>query len=428
VNTTSAPINEIDSAEPPEYPMARAAGCPFDPPPALRELRDRTAVTRVRNWDGSTPWLITRYEHQRVLLGDPRLSSDTTRPGFPFDTPIIAHTSTQNVSYESPGDELREAEPTAFINMDDPEHARQRRMVSAAFTVKRVRAMRPAVQKIVDDLIDAVLSGPKPVDLVRTFALPVPSLVICELLGVPYSDHEFFQSRSDVLPLRTTTQEQAAQAMAELGEYLDRLIDEKRTDPADDVLSTLAEQVTAGELTRRQAAHMAIMLLFGGHETTANMIALGTLALLRHPDQLARVRDNSDDPKVIASAVEELLRYLNIPQLGRRRVALEDIEVAGVTIRAGEGVVLATDIGNRDPAVFDGPDRLDVDRNPRKQIAFGFGGHVCLGQPLARLELEVAYSTLYRRIPTLRLAADIEHIPFKDDAFVYGVYELPVTW
>ncbi|MFF1630749.1 cytochrome P450, partial [Streptomyces sp. NPDC058272] len=163
------------------------------------------------------------------------------------------------------------------------------------------------------------------------------------------------------------------------------------------------------------------------HETTANMIALGTLALLQHPDQLAQLRE-SDDPKLIASAVEELLRYLTIVHSGRRRVALEDIEIGGQTIRAGDGVILANDIGDRDPGAFPDPDRLEVDRNPRHHVAFGFGVHQCLGQPLARVELQVVYGTLYRRIPNLRPAIDLDAIPFKHDGAVYGVYELPVTW
>jgi cytochrome P450 len=189
----------------------------------------------------------------------------------------------------------------------------------------------------------------------------------------------------------------------------------------------VAGRVRAGELTRREAAHIGVLLLVAGHETTANMIALGTLALLQHPDQLARLRDG-DDPGLVASAVEELLRYLNITHGGRRRVAVEDIEIAGHTIGAGEGIVFPTEVGNRDPAAFPDGDRLDVTRDARHHVAFGFGVHQCLGQPLARMELQVVYGTLYRRIPTLALATDIEWVPFKHDGFVYGVYELPVTW
>jgi cytochrome P450 len=412
MSTISAPGTDAPSAEVPDYPMPRAAGCPFDPPPALYTLQAQAPISRVRLWDGSTPWLVTRYEDLRTLLADPRISSDSTHPHYP---------------HQGPGQKERRTQSRAFIAMDDPEHARLRRMATAAFSIKHVEALRPAIQKIVDGLIDAVLAGPKPVDLVQAFALPVPSLVICELLGVPYADHHLFQSNSKILLKRDTTREQARAATQRLIDYLDRLIGDKLAHPADDLLSTLAERVGAGELSRRRAADMGLLLLVAGHETTANMIALGTLALLQHPDQLAGVRE-SDDPKVIASAVEELLRYLSITHSGRRRVALEDIETGGVTIRAGDGVIVANDIGNRDPTAFPDPERLDIARNPRHHVAFGFGVHQCLGQPLARVELQVVYSTLYRRIPTLRLAVDLDEIPFKHDGLVYGVYELPITW
>lgn len=194
-----------------------------------------------------------------------------------------------------------------------------------------------------------------------------------------------------------------------------------------DLLSQLGTRITAGELTRREAATMGVLLLLGGHETTANMITLGTLLLLEHPGQLAVIRD-TDDPKVISSAVEELLRYLTIVHLGRRRTALEDIEVAGQTIRAGEGIILLNELANRDPEVFADPDVIDLSRNPRQHLAFGAGPHHCAGQPLARMELQVVYPTLFRRIPTLRAAIDIDEVPFKYDAVIYGVHELPVTW
>jgi cytochrome P450 len=388
--------------------MARAAGCPFDPPPALRALQDNGPLAKVRLWDGSTPWLVTRYADQRTLLADRRVSADITRPGYPSPAPIGGGS-------------------IGFILMDDPEHARLRRMVTAPFAIKRVEAMRPAVQKIVDDLIDDLLAGPKPVDLVQAFALPVPSLVICGLLGVRYDDHEFFQDNSKLLINRDAAPEQRYGAHTRLTEYLDDLVGSKLADPGDDLLSRLTERVAAGELSRRDAAQMGVLLLLAGHETTANMIALGTLALLRHPDQLAILRD-TDDPRLVAGAVEELLRYLNITHNGRRRVAIEDIEIAGQVIRAGDGMIMANDIANRDPAAFSDPDRLDLERDARHHVAFGFGVHQCLGQPLARMELQVVYSTLYRRIPTLRAASALEEIPFKHDGSVYGVYELPVTW
>lgn len=396
----------------PEYPMPRATGCPLDPPPALRKLQAETPVMRVRLSDGSTPWLVTRYDDQRALLADRRISADNTRPHYP---------------HQSPGRKEISRQARTFIAMDDPEHAQLRRMVTAPFAVKRVEALRPAVQKIVDGLIDDMLAGPTPVDLVEAFALPVPSMVICELLGVPYADHDFFQANSRILVSRRSTQKQMVAALQRLIDYLDRLVGERLVDPGDDVLSELAQRVKAGELARRDAALVGRLLLTAGHETTANMIALGTLALLRHPGQLAELRE-TDDPKLIAEAVEELLRYLTIVHSGRRRVALEDIEIGGVTIAAGEGVIVPNDIGNRDPAAFADPDRLDIRRDARHHVAFGFGVHQCLGQPLARVELQVVYGTLYRRIPTLRLAIDPDQLRFKHDGIVYGVYELPVTW
>ncbi|MDQ0380957.1 cytochrome P450 [Amycolatopsis thermophila] len=399
----------MTTAEVPAFPMERVAKCPFDPPPEGMALLRETPITRVRLWDGSTPWLVTRFAEQRALLADPRVSADVRRPGYPSPAPV------------RPG-----GSGIGFILMDDPEHARLRRMVTAPFSVKRVRAMAPAVQNIVDDLIDEMLAGPKPVDLVEAFALPVPSLVICELLGVPYADHAFFQDNSKTIVRRDAAPEDRFAASAELTKYLDGLMEQKLANPADDLLSALAERVRAGELTRMDAAQIGVLLLIAGHETTANMIALGTLALLEHPGQLALVRDG--DPAVVDSAVEELLRYLNITHNGRRRVALEDIEIAGEVIRAGEGIILANDLANRDPDVFPDGDRLDVTRNARRHVAFGFGVHQCLGQQLARLELRIAYGTLYRRVPTLALATEIERVPFKHDGSVYGVYELPVTW
>ncbi|MEU3328148.1 cytochrome P450 [Streptomyces albus] len=397
----------------PAYPAPRAAGCPFDPPPVLRTLQTEKPVSRVRIWDGTQPWLITRHEDVRALLNDPRVSADSTREGYP-------HRSAA----------MQGSDPAAqtFLTMDDPEHARLRRMVTAPFAIKKVEALRPSVQQIVDDLIDTMLAGPKPADLVEQFALPVPSLVICELLGVPYEKHDFFQRHTKVIVRRTSTPEEVAAANKALTDYLDELLADKLAHPADDMLSALAtERVATGEMTRHEAARMGTLLLGAGHETTANMIALGTLALLRNPGQLALLRE-TDDPKAVAGAVEELLRYLNITHSGRRRVALADIEVGGETIRAGEGIIFANDIANRDPDAFPDPDRLDLTRPARRHVAFGYGVHQCLGQPLARVELQVVYSTLYRRIPTLRLATDFDEVRFKHDGIVYGVYELPVTW
>lgn len=394
---------------PPSFPMTRAAGCPFDPSPEARQEQEQGPIRRVRLWDGSTPWYVTRHAQARAILADPRVSTDLHRPGYPAPGPV------------SPGSGL------SFILMDDPEHARLRRMVTAPFAVKRIEALRPAIQRIADDLIDAMLRTGGPVDLVEAFALPLPSLVVCELLGVPYADHERFQQESNVIVRRGTTPEERRDAHGALAAYLGDLLRRRMQEPEDDLLSDVGRRVTAGQLDLAEAVQMSILLLIAGHETTANMIALGTLALLEHPDELARLRDDPE-PALVASAVEELLRYLTITHDGRKRVAVEDIDMYGVTIRAGDGIIVATDLGNRDDAVFADPDRLDVGRNPRTHVAFGFGVHQCLGQPLARVELQVSYATLLRRIPTLALATSLNEIPFKHDGTVYGVYELPVTW
>lgn len=404
--TTRSPAAEVVA-----YPAQRAPGCPFDPPPALMQKLAEGRLTRVRLWDGSTPWLVTRFEDQRMLLADKRVSADISSPGYPSPGRVD----------DGGGSKI------SFILMDDPEHNRLRRMVTAPFTVRRMKEMRPAVQKIVDDQIDELLSGPRPADLVESFALPVPSLVICELLGVPYEDHEFFQKNSSAIIKVSQDRSQTMAAMAALFGYLNDLMGRKLEHPTDDLLSGLAERVTSGELTREEAAQMGVLLLIAGHETTANMIALGTLALFEHPDQFALLR-HTEDPELINSAVEELLRYLTITHRGRPRAVLEDIEFDGQVIKAGEGIIFANELANRDPDAFADPDRLDLSRDARTHLAFGFGVHQCLGQPLARMELNVVLSTLYKRIPTLRLATDPDKINYKHDGQVYGVYELPVTW
>ncbi|MFJ1597762.1 cytochrome P450 [Streptomyces sp. NPDC088261] len=390
-----------------------ARGCPFDPPPELRGIQREAPVSRVRLWDGSTPWLITRYEDVRAVLADPRVSSDSDRPGYPHATEAAA---------------ARQGRTKSFITLDDPEHAAQRRLLTSDFMIKKMEALRPRIQQIVDGLIDDLLAGPKPADLVQAFALPVPSLVICELLGVPYADRDLFHRLSKTMVSREVTPAQSVAAVTEMTGYLADLVDRKKADPARDVLSRLAvEQLGTGRMSREQVAAMGLLLLVAGHETTANMIALGTVVLLENPEQLARLRA-ADDPKAVANAVEELLRHLTIVHSGRRRVAREDLEIGGQLIRAGEGIIAATDVANRDEAVFPDPDAVDLGRDARHHVAFGFGVHQCLGQPLARVELQVVYGTLYRRVPTLALAKPAGELRFKHDMLVYGVHELPVTW
>lgn len=399
------------------YAAARAAGCPFDPPPAHRGLLpadDRPAEppTRVSLWNGNAAWLVARHADQVALLRDERISADNRRPDYPA---------------VSEGSHATRMHNRTFITMDEPEHNEHRLRFTGEFTVRRIESLRPRVGALVDGLLDAMEAAGPPADLVSAFALPLPSLVICELLGVPYGDHDFFQDRSRVLIDMRSTPQEALTASQDLVDYLSELIADKAEHPADDLLSRLAvDYLGTGLATREECAKEARLLLIAGHETTANMIALGTCALLQHPDQLAAVRDGDD--KRVAGAVEELLRYLTIVHLGRRRTALADIEVGGVLIREGEGVILANDLANRDPDVFPDPDRLDVDRAARRHLAFGSGPHQCLGQNLARLELRLAYPALLRRFPGLRLDRELAEIPFRDEMLIYGVHELPVAW
>lgn len=400
--------------DPVAYPMARAAGCPFDPPPELTTPEAQQRMRKVRLWDGRWVWLVTKHSDVRTLFADERISHDSAHASYP---------------HESPGFKARAMQGKSFVNMDAPEHQRLRRMVTAPFTARRVEGMRAQIQENVDGLIDNLLAGPKPADLVEAFALPVPSLIICLLLGVPVEKQGFFQDTARIIVSTDSPPDVVNAAQGDLLDYLEGLVVEKMTHPGDDLLSDLAaKHVATGSITAREAAITARLLLVGGHETTANMIALGTLALLQNPQQLSELRD-TDDPKLIARAVEELLRYLSIAHIAPRRFALEDIEVDGGTIRAGDGVALSIDAANRSPEAFgDDPGHLDLRRDARRHVAFGFGPHQCLGQPLARIELQVVYGTLYRRIPTLRLATELDQIDFKDEAILYGVRSLPVTW
>ncbi|MGH3970372.1 MAG: cytochrome P450, partial [Mycobacterium sp.] len=394
-------------------PMARASGCPLAPAPEALALNAIKPLSRVRIWDGSTPWLITGYEATRALFADSRASVDDRRPGYPHWNEGMQATVHKR--------------PRSVFTSDAEEHTRFRRMLSKPFTFKRVEGLRPAVQKIADDHIDAILAGPRPADLVGALALPVPSLVISQLLGVPYSDAEFFQEQAHKGMGRYASAEESARGAVALAKYLANLVRTKMDDPNEDLVSDLAERVAADALSVREAAQLATGVLIAGHETTANMLSLSIVALLEHPDQLALLRD-TDDHQVIVTAVEELMRYLSIIQTGQRRVAVEDIEIAGVVIRAGEGIVLDIPPANWDARHYANADRLDLQRPDNPHVGFGYGRHQCVGQQLARMELQIVLHTLLRRISTLRLAVPMQQLPFKHDTLAYGLYELPVTW
>ena len=375
--------------------------CPFDPPDGAAELRERGAVSQVRLYDGSTVWLISGHTEARALLSDPRVSSDRGRPGFPTLAPEFARNRPTNDS-------------ATLISNDPPVHTRLRRMVIPSFTVRKINVLRPKIEHIVTERLDAMIAAGPPADLYADFALPVPSMVICELLGVPYEDHTFFEEQS------RRRLDADGDAILQLIRYLHGLVQKKVDNPGDGLLDDLiAEQLADGELDLGELAMMGMVMLIAGHDTTANMISLGTMLLLGNPEQLARVRA---DEAAVPAAVEELLRYLTIAGT-LSRVATEDIELGGHTIRAGDGVLVASSVANREQS-----DELDVENPMRQHLAFGFGIHQCLGQNLARAELEIAFTHLFRRIPTLRLAVPVEEVPRRPMAVLSGVTELPVTW
>ncbi len=262
----------------------------------------------------------------------------------------------------------------------------------------------------------------------NAFALPVPSMVICALLGVPYADHEFFEEQSRRL-LRGPGAQDIQGARDELDHYFLDLIDRKRREPGDGLLDELIhQQLASGAVDRDELVSLATILLVAGHETTANMISLGTFTLLQHPERLAELRTGMGEGEpLMAAAVEELLRYLSIAD-GLMRVAKEDMEVYGETVRAGDGVIFSTSLVNRDGTAYEAPEELDWHRGTRHHLAFGFGIHQCLGQNLARAEIEIALRSLFERLPDLRLAKPAEDIPFKPGDTIQGMLELPVTW
>lgn len=392
----------------PVIPRPRAAGCPLAPPPEFAEWRESSGLRRVL-WQGRPTWVVSRYEDIRASLVDPRLSAET----------IKSRLRATGVTGEM---------PVIFARIDDPEHNRLRRMMTRDFTWRRAEAMRPQVQELVDRFLDTMIDGGPPADLVRDFALPVPSLVVSQLLGVPYEDHEFFQHHSTVgLDSRSTEDEKAAAIAAVFG-YMWELVERKEREPGDDLISRLlTDYVATGELSRETATMNAMILLQAGHETTASMIALGTIALLERPDTFELLA-RTDDAVVTANVIEELMRYLTIVHSQVDRVATEDLELGGESIRAGDFLLMNLPAANWDPDFVENPEDFDAARNPKGHLGFGFGVHQCIGQHLARVEMQIALSTLARRLPGLALAAPADQLRFQNEQEIYGIAELPITW
>ncbi|MFI9388495.1 cytochrome P450 [Kutzneria sp. NPDC052558] len=393
------------------FPMERPAGCPFDPPAEYAEFRARETLPVLECPAGIDAYVASGYDQVRALLNDPR----TSTRGAPSNHVIRDRAV------------VVDAMPGSIIHFDGAEHVRYRRMLTPEFTVKRMRALRGRIGELVESHIDAMLAKGGPVDFVRDFALPLPSLVICELLGADQEDRARFQEQATVMISTDGDPDLFMATVQEVLEYITGLVTARMERPRDDMLSRMIQRGRDSKQppTVLELANLGLFLLMAGHESTANMIGLGALAMLRHPEQLALLRA---DPALAESAVEETLRYLSIVHYGLLRYATEDIVHGSQTIRAGEWLVASLASANRDGSVFADPDTFDLRRAPTKHLAFGFGSHQCIGQQLARVELREVFSRLFGRIPSLRLAVPFEELEFKASTLAYGVAALPVTW
>ncbi|MFJ8781207.1 MULTISPECIES: cytochrome P450 [unclassified Streptomyces] len=393
-----------------DWPFPRTkSGCPAE---ILGELREEPpCVVRIPAGAAQSrrAWLVTAYADVRRALMDPRLSADETLPGAPVRIQVDPS-----------------QKPGSFLRMDDPEHARLRGLIATEFTARRVRRLRSAVQKLIDELLDDLAGRPRPTDLQDVFSRKLPTLVIARLLGVPDEDSPYFVEKTRV----TISQGDPARSYAaytEMSEYLGVLAKRKLDDPQDDMMSRLAvDHLSTGHITLDELVGIARLVLVAGHETTTNQIALNILSLLT--DDALRSEVLADDGALIPQYVEEAMRYWSISQDAIVRQALEDVEMGGVVMKKGDAVVISIPAGNHDPSVFPHPDRIDLSRDSGKHLQWGNGPHYCQGAPLARLEMDLALRTLFRRFPTLRLAVDDPDSVFRTGTVFHGVRHLPVTW
>lgn len=382
------------------FPLRRTG---LDPVPELGRLREEQPVSRLPLPLGVTVWLVTGYEQAKAVLGDAAAFSND-----------FANLGTVGISAES--------DPGGLGFSDPPDHTRLRRLLTPEFTVRRLNQLAPRIDAIVADRLDRMAAARAPVDLVKEFALPIPSLMICELLGVPYEDRGDFQrlsvARFDVFG-------GAGASLGALGEslaYLRDLVNRQRAAPTDGLLGRLVTE-HGDEIDDEELAGLADGLLTGGFETTASMLALGALALLRDPVLCTRMRDEAD---AVEPLVEELLRYLSVVQLAFPRFARTDVDIAGTTISQGDIVLCSLSAADRDAVLGAAMERLDPTRPATPHLAFGYGMHRCLGAELARRELRAAYPALVRRFPSMRLAVPVEKLSFRKLSLVYGVESLPV--
>ena len=393
------------------FPFPRDPARPLDPAPELmRRLRDEP-VSKITLWNGKQAWLVTRVEDVRHVMSSPSFSVATN------------HENTPSVSAAV---EARKNLDTSFQRKDAPEHTRHRRMWQPFFSGVNVDALRPAIQRYAEQAVGHLLAHNPPADLVEHVATPIPTRVILELLAIPEGDRDHLQRQSAVLADSRMPIETVTATANELYAYWRGLVKERIARPGDDFVSQLiVREVRDGSLTESEFVSAVLLIQFAGQHTTANSISLGTLTLLQHPDLITKMKA---DPFITPWVVEELLRFLTIVHNGSARVALKDVDIAGQSIRAGEGVIAHLSTANRDEAAFANGERIDPERHSKMHVAFGAGPHACIGAPLARAELQIVFDTLFRRIPTLRLTVDPVSASYKGDGLFYGLHSLPVAW
>ncbi|GAB2846843.1 cytochrome P450 [Lentzea nigeriaca] len=398
----------------PAFPLPRGK-CPYQPPAGYAELHRTAPLSKVKLVDEKTAWVVTGYAEARSLLADPRLSAARSHPDFPNNAKIMPGTGMPQPVPE--GDAL------TFAQLDDPEHNAQRRLVIPSFTMRQAKLMRPRIQRIVDGLIDGMLAGGTSADLVSQFAVPFPSMMMAELFGVPEEDRGVYTEHVQYLATRP---DMMIPAIYTLSDFYTKLFDRKRAEPGEDLATHMVTSFDErpGEIGFQQLLNSAMLVTVSGNESTMTMISLGAFAVLNNPAQADILRE--DPVGAAPRAVEELLRYISAGDI-ISRLATEDIEVGGQTIRAGEGVILATPAVNRDPEAFPSPDELDLRRDDKTHLTFGHGPHQCVAMNFATAALEVVFSTLFARLPGLRLAVPAEDVP-PGGLGVYRVAELPVTW
>jgi cytochrome P450 len=390
-----------------EVPWARTDK--FDPPSVFDSLRSESPLARMVYPDGHVGWIVSSYELVRAVLSDPRFSHSCSVGHFP-------------VTHQGQVIPTHPEIPGMFIHMDPPGHTRYRRLLTGDFTARRAGLLAPRVESFAAEQVEAMRAHGSPADLVATFARPLVLRSLSELVGLPYDERDRYAHAPALFHDQDGDPAETAAAYEAVGAFFEEVIERKRKEPQDDLLSRL---VADGELTTEELRNLVTLMLFAGFETTESALAVGVFALLHHADQLAALRA---DPAKLNAAIEELLRYITVNQYEMHRTALEDLELAGEVIKKGDSVTVSLPAANRDPAKFECPAKLDIDRDTSGHVAFGFGIHQCLGQNLARVELRAGLSALLQAFPDLRLAVPADDVPLRLRGSVFGVKNLPVAW